>query len=323
MAAVLTAFSPPKAWGYYNLHYSLLTEADALGLDMHHTVEQPARAYCHGVFGFNGTGGVWRKQAIRDAGGWTADTVTEDLSISYLAALQGYKMEYVADAPQKLELPSSILLHIQQKQRWTKGFFQVVRLYYWNILCSRTISIGIKVEAFVHFTSAMQLFAATAGILLYPWIVIHQIQTPLMEAVSIFPVIEPICAAIHAILTKAPSHRFDYQSLHSRISRILVILPYFALRFGMVPFEIKAICEGLCSNDATFHTTPKLGGSDDGSHTATTYAVKATGTTNKPAIHSSRWNDVAALFGLLVGLHQFSYVMMLDRHFEHNTFFDR
>jgi cellulose synthase/poly-beta-1,6-N-acetylglucosamine synthase-like glycosyltransferase len=68
-------------WGYYNAHANLLTECDALGLDIHHTVEQQTRAHLHKVFGFNGTGGVWRKQAIEDAGGWTWDTVTEDLSI--------------------------------------------------------------------------------------------------------------------------------------------------------------------------------------------------------------------------------------------------
>ncbi|KAL3915853.1 MAG: hypothetical protein SGILL_005449, partial [Bacillariaceae sp.] len=111
-------------WGYYNSHANLLTECDSIGLDIHHTIEQTARSHLFGVFGFNGTGGVWRKQAIADAGGWTWDTVTEDLAISYLAHLEGYAFRYLSDCPQMLELPSNLLAHVQQKQRWIKGFLQ-------------------------------------------------------------------------------------------------------------------------------------------------------------------------------------------------------
>ncbi|MCK7523528.1 MAG: glycosyltransferase [Ignavibacteriales bacterium] len=41
---------------------------------------------------FNGTGGVWRKSCIEDAGNWHADTLTEDLDLSYRAQLNGWKI---------------------------------------------------------------------------------------------------------------------------------------------------------------------------------------------------------------------------------------
>lgn len=58
-------------WGFYNTHHSLLTAIDALSLDTHHVVEQTGRSELYGVFSFNGTGGIWRKDAIKDGGGWT------------------------------------------------------------------------------------------------------------------------------------------------------------------------------------------------------------------------------------------------------------
>lgn len=305
-------------WGYYNTHANLLTECDALGLDIHHCVEQPARAYLHEAFGFNGTGGLWRVQAIQDAGGWLPDTVTEDLSISYLAHIQGYKFRYVADCPQQLELPQGILAHIQQKQRWTKGFLQVFRLHYWEILCSSTASWHVKLEAFWHFTGPLQLMLATLCILVYPHLVFHGIHTRWLEAMSIFPMMEPLCSAFYAIFTKAPSTSSDYAADHTRISRLSIVLPYFALRFGMAPFEFKAVCEGLISNDATFNSTPKNGccgvTANSGSTTCSQNQVSPPIAQKEPLDSKIKrhWSDDVAAYGALwIALHQLVYVMMV------------
>src|SRR2546426_7805526 len=65
-------------WGHLNREFSLLTVAQALGIDGHFAVEQSARFWGNLLLNFNGTAGVWRKAAIEDAGGWTHDTLTED-----------------------------------------------------------------------------------------------------------------------------------------------------------------------------------------------------------------------------------------------------
>jgi beta-mannan synthase len=95
-------------------------------------MEQTGRAAAYGCFGFNGTGGVWRREAIAAGGGWSWETVTEDLALSYKAFLKGYRFVYVRDIPQKLESPANILAHLQQKHRWTKvrtdGLFAFVCL---------------------------------------------------------------------------------------------------------------------------------------------------------------------------------------------------
>ena len=65
-------------WGHLNANYSSFTRALALAIDGHFVVEQSARARTELFMNFNGTAGLWRRSCIEDAGGWKADTLTED-----------------------------------------------------------------------------------------------------------------------------------------------------------------------------------------------------------------------------------------------------
>ena len=92
-------------WGHLNAEQSLLTQVQALMLDGHFMVEHAARNRSGLFFNFNGTGGIWRRQAIEDAGGWQHDTLTEDLDLSYRAQLQGWRFVYARDVVTPAELP--------------------------------------------------------------------------------------------------------------------------------------------------------------------------------------------------------------------------
>ena len=62
-------------------------------LDFHFAVEQRARSYLRTFYGFNGTGGVWRRQAMEEAGSWNMDSTVEDMDLSLRAYLQGWKFK--------------------------------------------------------------------------------------------------------------------------------------------------------------------------------------------------------------------------------------
>jgi cellulose synthase/poly-beta-1,6-N-acetylglucosamine synthase-like glycosyltransferase len=130
--------------------------ADAFGLDIHHVCEQVGRSINYRLFGFNGTGGIWRRRAIEDAGGFTWETITEDLLLSYRAYMMGYELVYVRHFPQCLEVPAHIQAHIQQKHRWTKGFLQVFRLFRGNLL-SPKVPFWVTYEFFSHVLGSIQL----------------------------------------------------------------------------------------------------------------------------------------------------------------------
>src|SRR5688572_31078610 len=80
-------------WGHINQDYSLLTKIQSILLDAHFVLEHGSRNRAGLFFNFNGTAGIWRREAIIDAGGWQHDTLTEDLDLSYRAQLRGWHFE--------------------------------------------------------------------------------------------------------------------------------------------------------------------------------------------------------------------------------------
>lgn len=115
------------AWGHLNEDESWLTRGQALMLDAHFTVEHETRYRCGLFFNFNGTAGMWRRRCLEDAGGWRADTLTEDLDLSYRAQLRGWRLAYLDEVRVPAELPSRVEALEVQQQRWAQGGIQTAR----------------------------------------------------------------------------------------------------------------------------------------------------------------------------------------------------
>ncbi len=113
-------------WGHLNADDNLLTRAQALAIDAHFVVEQTARNRSGLLLTFNGTGGIWRIAAIRDSGGWSADTLTEDFDLSYRAQLRGWRYLYLPEVVVPGEIPPQIDAYKRQQARWAKGSTQVL-----------------------------------------------------------------------------------------------------------------------------------------------------------------------------------------------------
>jgi cellulose synthase/poly-beta-1,6-N-acetylglucosamine synthase-like glycosyltransferase len=139
-------------WGYLNRDYSLLTRVQALLLDGHFMLEHTARHRSGRFFNFNGTGGVFRRAAIIDAGGWEGDTLTEDLDLSYRTQLCGWKFVFLPHVECPSELPVDIFGLKNQQHRWTKGSIQVGRKLLPRIWRSNA-PLKVKLEATFHLTA--------------------------------------------------------------------------------------------------------------------------------------------------------------------------
>jgi cellulose synthase/poly-beta-1,6-N-acetylglucosamine synthase-like glycosyltransferase len=114
-------------WGHINKDASLFTSLQALALDGHFSIEQTGRNAAGYFINFNGTGGVWRKACILDAGNWQADTLTEDLDLSYRAQLKGWQFVYLEDVTSPAELPPVMSAFKSQQFRWAKGGAETAR----------------------------------------------------------------------------------------------------------------------------------------------------------------------------------------------------
>jgi cellulose synthase/poly-beta-1,6-N-acetylglucosamine synthase-like glycosyltransferase len=111
-------------WGYLNADYSALTRAQTIALDGHFVVEHLGRNRSGLLMNFNGTAGVWRRDAIESAGGWHSDTLTEDVDLSFRAQLAGWHALYLPEVEAPAELPPQIAAFKRQQARWATGAAQ-------------------------------------------------------------------------------------------------------------------------------------------------------------------------------------------------------
>jgi cellulose synthase/poly-beta-1,6-N-acetylglucosamine synthase-like glycosyltransferase len=139
-------------WTYLNRDYSLLTQVETILLDGHFVVEHGARSRAGTFFNFNGTAGVWRREAIEAAGGWQHDTLTEDTDLSYRAQLKGWKFLYLPDIECTSELPVDMNGFKSQQARWAKGLMQTAKKILPRVMKSDA-SERVKAEAFFHLTA--------------------------------------------------------------------------------------------------------------------------------------------------------------------------
>ncbi|HVF88621.1 MAG TPA: glycosyltransferase [Blastocatellia bacterium] len=139
-------------WSHINSEYSLLTKVQAIMLDAHFTIEQTARNRCGGFFNFNGTAGMWRREAIEWSGGWQHDTLAEDTDLSYRAQLMGWHFVYLADDDVPSELPVEMNAFKSQQKRWAKGVVQVGLKMFKRIWHDPRLPFQIKLEQFFRLT---------------------------------------------------------------------------------------------------------------------------------------------------------------------------
>src|SRR6266480_5546426 len=139
-------------WGHINQDYSLLTKIQSILLDAHFVLEHGSRNRAGCFFNFNGTAGVWRREAIETAGGWQHDTLTEDTDLSYRAQMAGWKFLYLPQIVCPAELPVEMNSFKSQQARWAKGLIQTAIKLLPRILRS-DLPWKIKIEAFFHLTA--------------------------------------------------------------------------------------------------------------------------------------------------------------------------
>jgi len=104
-----------------------MTRGQQLSVDAHFLAEQAGRQACGDPFQFNGTGAVWRRAAIEAAGGWSPDTLAEDLDLTFRAYAAGWHGLLLLDLLLACEAPADLAAWRVQQARWSAGFVQVAR----------------------------------------------------------------------------------------------------------------------------------------------------------------------------------------------------
>ncbi len=239
-------------WEHLNGNYSILTKAQALALDGHFVMEQTVRNKAGFFINFNGTGGVWRKDCIEDAGNWQEDTLTEDLDLSYRAQLNGWKFIFLKDFTSPAELPSELSALKTQQFRWTKGAIETAKKIL-PVLWKSKVSMRVKLQSTFHLTNNLVFpFILLAAILNVPLVFIknsgsHELYFAFM---SIF-----VLAFISTFLL----YLYSQKDLRADWRKKIVLFPLFmAGSMGLSINNSRAVFEGLLNRKSEFIRTPKF-----------------------------------------------------------------
>jgi len=235
-------------WSYLNGDYSPLTRAQTLALDGHFVVEQSGRNRAGLLMSFNGAGGVWRRCCIEEAGGWTADTLCEDLDLSYRAQLAGWECLYLPQVTAPAEVPPQIAAFKRQQSRWAQGSVQTLRKLVGPILRNRRLGWGQKGMALAHLSSYLAhalmvlLLLASLPLLLLP----DAVQLPL-SGLGLMCLGPPLVYAI------------SQKELYPDWKRRLQAFPLLMLvGIGIAWANTLAVWRGLTRWGGTFARTPKF-----------------------------------------------------------------
>lgn len=243
-------------WEHLNENHSLLTKLQAFGLNAHFSVEQVGRNTAGHFINFNGTAGVWRKKTIVEAGGWQADTLTEDLDLSYRAQLKGWKFLYYENVGAPAELPPEMNALKTQQFRWNKGAAECTRKNLAKVLKSSDFKWSTKINAIFHLmNSAVFIAVLLIALLSLPslWIKHHFQEYKLLFQIGSFFI---LCLPILAL--------FYWESKRggSFLNRLWYFIKYFPLflsvSMGMSLHNAAAVTEGYLGKKSPFIRTPKL-----------------------------------------------------------------
>lgn len=241
-------------WGHLNPKESLIARFQAIGIDGHFMVEQWARN-TNGLFmNFNGTAGIFRKRAVLDAGNWEADTLTEDMDLSYRIQLAGWRCRYLIDLVAPAEIPTDLNAFKGQQFRWAKGSTQTALKLMPRVFRSEA-GLFTKIQAFMHMTHygihpLMLTLAALAPILL----VQERGYLPgaLFAGFGILLVMS--CTGPSRLYLAAE------RALGRSTLKTLLFLPFMVcFGCGLAVNNTRAVFEGLMGIESVFIRTPKRG----------------------------------------------------------------
>jgi cellulose synthase/poly-beta-1,6-N-acetylglucosamine synthase-like glycosyltransferase len=252
-------FADPKLgmvqtrWSYINRNYSALTEAEAILLDGHFVIEHGARYRRGSFFNFNGTGGVWRRTAIEDSGGWQHDTLTEDTDLSYRAQLRGWRFLYLPSVDCPSELPVEMNAFKSQQARWAKGLIQTAIKILPRVLKSNEPGF-VKAEACFHLTANISYpLMVLLSVILLPAMIVRFYQGWFQMCLIDLPLFLASTCSISSFYLA--SQRVLYPKTWWRA---IFYLPFvMAIGIGLSVRNAVAVIEALVGKQSEFVRTPK------------------------------------------------------------------
>lgn len=249
-------------WGHLNPDTNWLTRAQRIFLDAHFTVDHAVRSGAGRWFNFNGTAGVWRRQAIEAAGGWDAATLTEDLDLSFRAQMRGARFTYVDHVEVPAELPESVSAFRSQQHRWAKGSMQSARRLLPGVWRSRA-TWSTRLDASLKLGQNLAFLLLAWIVALAPWVAVRHPGQPWrpLSPHGLLPLLGASLPVAVYFVT-AQRHRG-----RGTLAALLSVPMAFGLGAALSLHNGRAVLEGLLGREGgEFVRTPKRGASAESSY---------------------------------------------------------
>lgn len=239
-------------WAHINGSYNLLTRLQTIMLDGHFVVEQTTRNRTGNFFNFNGTAGIWRRQAIEMSGGWQHDTLTEDTDLSFRAQLMGWQFVYLLDEEAPAEIPVDVNAFKAQQRRWAKGVLQVWFKLYRRIWYA-PLPLRVKLEMFFRLTGNISYpLMIVASFMQFPLLLVRYNQGLYQLMVLDVPLL--FFSTVSVVLFYGTA---VWYLDNKRSSRLLHLPLVMGLGIGLAFSNARAVLEALLGVKSEFVRTPK------------------------------------------------------------------
>lgn len=245
-------------WGHINKNYSLLTELQAFGLNGHFAIEQGGRNSAGHFINFNGTGGIWRKKCIEDAGGWEHDTLTEDLDLSYRAQIKGWKFQYLEDVIAPAELPITMSALKSQQHRWMKGGAECFKKMWKRLLTAKGVKMSDRVHGMSHlFNSSVFIFILLVALLSLVVLHVKDSFSDLNKILQLMAVF--IVSTLFLMFYYWHSYRDKTENLFASFFKFIGrFFQFLIVSMGLSLSNSVAVIEGYLGIKSSFVRTPKF-----------------------------------------------------------------
>lgn len=245
-------------WEHLNRNFSVLTKLQAFALDAHFSVEQVGRNSAGHFINFNGTAGVWRKATILDAGGWEADTLTEDLDLSYRAQMKNWKFVYREDIGSPAELPIAMSALKSQQFRWTKGGAETFVKMSGRLLKTPALRFSDRVHGLAHlFNSSVFIFVlllSVSSVGLVYLVTVDLMVSKWLNYATVFFISTVFLMFYYAV-------SFRERASHPILTMFLFLfrfVQFLIVTMGLSYHNTVAVLQGYFRKKTAFVRTPKF-----------------------------------------------------------------
>lgn len=239
-------------WAHLNADQNLITRSQAMSIDGHFLIEQTGRNRGGLLVSFNGAGGLWRRACIVDAGGWSSETIAEDLDLSYRAQLRGWRFLYLPDVAVPAEIPPQIAAYKRQQARWAKGTTQNLLCHLGDVWRCPRLNWFQKLMGTLHLCQ----YAPQPLLLLMALLTLPLMLNGVLAKLPLAPL---GIAGLAAPLMYVISQRCLYADWPRRLVAFPLLL---AIGSGMVFNNTIGVAEAILHRPSIFKRTPKFSGQD-------------------------------------------------------------